>query len=84
MAYQPLFVASVLSGFEDTIETLRKGTENRDLRAGLDVLDTQVKSLRLSIDPDPQEVTADSMKPIKPAPCGASGQPEVACESVAV
>ena len=68
MAYQPLFVASVLSGFEDAIERLRKGTENRDLMAGLDVLDTQVKSLRLSIDPDTQEVPADSMKPIEPTP----------------
>jgi hypothetical protein len=52
MAYQPSFVAAVLAGFEDTIAHLREGAEDPQLLSGLEVLDNQVRSLRVVLEPE--------------------------------
>lgn len=52
MVYQASFVAGVLSGFEDTLGVLIADTDDPAVRARLDVLDAQVRSLRESLETD--------------------------------
>jgi hypothetical protein len=48
--YGPRFVASILAGFEDALETLREGVDTQ-LRTELEALAQCVENTRMRIDP---------------------------------
>ena len=54
MMLDPLFVADVLEGIEGTLDEVVKRVQCPELRARLDVLQTQVTALRISIENPPQ------------------------------
>jgi hypothetical protein len=58
MTLEPGFVAAVLDGIEGTLEEVIERVEISELRASLDVLQSRVKALRVSI--EPRQVRADS------------------------
>jgi hypothetical protein len=49
------FVAAVLEGIEGTLGELIEGAETSELQSSLDVLQSRVTALRLSIEPPVQE-----------------------------
>ena len=58
MALDAGFVAAVLEGIEGTLEEVIERVEISELRASLDVLQSRVNALRVSI--EPAEVRADA------------------------
>ena len=68
MALDSSFVAGVLEGIEGTLDEVIERVDNAELRASLDVLQSRVTALRVSLDPSSreQEGTAESV----PAPVG--------------
>jgi hypothetical protein len=54
MMLDPLFVADVLEGIEGTLDEVVKRVKCPELRARLDVLQTQVTALRISPENPPQ------------------------------
>ena len=52
MALDAGFVAAVLEGIEGTLEEVIERVEISELRASLDVLQSRVKALRVSIEPN--------------------------------
>ena len=55
MALDTGFVAAVLEGIEGTLEELIGRVETSELRASLDVLQSRVTALRVSIEPPARE-----------------------------
>lgn len=51
MALDSSFVAGVLEGIEGTLDEVIERVDNAELRASLDVLQSRVTALRVSIDP---------------------------------
>ena len=56
MALDTGFVAAVLEGIEGTLGELIERMDTSELQASLDVLQSRVTALRVSIEPSPQEV----------------------------
>lgn len=66
MALDAVFVAGVLEGIEGTLNELIVRVDNAEVQASLDVLQSRVMALRVSIEPplrDPEEA-GHSSKPI--------------------
>ena len=59
MALDAGFVAAVLEGIEGTLEEVIGRVEISELRASLDVLQSRVKALRLSIEPGESRADAE-------------------------
>ena len=55
MALDTGFVAAVLEGIEGTLRELIERVETSELRASLDVLQSRVTALRVSIEPPARE-----------------------------
>ena len=55
MALDAGFVAAVLEGIEGTLEEVIERVENAEPKASLDVLQTRVSALRVSIEPPVRE-----------------------------
>ena len=55
MALDTGFVAAVLEGIEGTLGELIERVETSELQASLDVLQSRVIALRVSIEPPPRE-----------------------------
>jgi hypothetical protein len=55
MALDTGFVAAVLEGIEGTLSELIERVDTSDLQASLDVLQSRVTALRVSIEPPPPE-----------------------------
>ena len=55
MALDTGFVAAVLEGIEGTLAELIERVEISELQASLDVLQSRVTALRVSIEPPPRE-----------------------------
>ena len=55
MALDTGFVAAVLEGIEGTLDELIERVETSELQASLDVLQSRVTALRVSIEPPRQE-----------------------------
>lgn len=55
MALDSGFVAAVLEGIEGTLDELIERVETSELQASLDVLQSRVTALRVSIEPPRQE-----------------------------
>jgi hypothetical protein len=53
------FVAAVLEGIEETLEEVIERVEISELRASLDVLQSRVTALRVSIEPREDRVDAE-------------------------
>ena len=70
MALDTGFVAAVLEGIEGTLGELIGRVETSELRASLDVLQSRVTALRVSIEPPAREPEG-SEDPGKPVPVGA-------------
>ena len=58
MALDTGFVAAVLEGIEGTLAELIERVEISELQASLDVLQSRVTALRVSIEPPPLEAEA--------------------------
>ena len=58
MALSTEFVATVLEGIEGTLGELIERVETSELQASLDVVQSRVTALRVSIEPAEQEPTA--------------------------
>ena len=67
MALDTGFVAAVLEGIEATLGELIERVETSELQSSLDVLQSRVTSLRLSIEPLTQEPEAVN-EPEEPVP----------------
>jgi hypothetical protein len=59
MALDAGFVAAVLEGIEGTLEEVIERVEISELRASLDVLQSRVTALRVSIEPDEGRADAE-------------------------
>ena len=59
MALDAGFVAAVLEGIEGTLDEVIERVDNSELRASLDVLQSRVTALRVSIEPPAREPEAD-------------------------
>ena len=70
MALDTGFVAAVLEGIEGTLAELIGRVETSELRASLDVLQSRVTALRVSIEPPAREPEG-SEEPEEPVPVGA-------------
>ncbi len=70
MALDTGFVAAVLEGIEGTIGELIGRVETSELRASLDVLQSRVAALRVSIEPPARELEGRE-EPEEPVPVGA-------------
>jgi hypothetical protein len=55
MALDTEFVAAVLEGIEGTLDEVIERVDNAELKASLDVLQTRVTALRVSIEPPASE-----------------------------
>lgn len=55
MALDNDFVAAVLEGIEGTLDEVIERVDNAELKASLDVLQSRVTALRVSIDPPAYE-----------------------------
>jgi hypothetical protein len=55
MALDKGFVAAVLEGIEGTLDEVIERADNSELKASLDVLQSRVTALRMSIEPPAQE-----------------------------
>jgi hypothetical protein len=55
MALDTGFVAAVLEGIEGTLNEVIERVDNTELKASLDVLNTRVTALRVSIEPPAHE-----------------------------
>ena len=55
-----LFVAAVLEGFEGTLDEVIHRVECPELRANLDVLQTRITALRVSLEPAEQTVSPET------------------------
>ena len=69
MALDAGFVAAVLEGIEGTLGELVERVETSELRASLDVLQSRVTALRVSIEPRASELIAiegqESQQPVE-------------------
>ena len=69
MALDTGFVAAVLEGIEGTLGELIERVETSELRASLDVLQSRVTALRVSIEPRASELIAiegqESQQPVE-------------------
>ena len=70
MALDTGFVAAVLEGIEGTLAELIGRVETSELRASLDVLQSRVTALRVSIEPPAREPEGNE-EPEEPVPVGA-------------
>jgi hypothetical protein len=59
MALEAGFVAAVLEGIEGTLEEVIERVEISELRASLDVLQSRVTALRVSIEPAERRADAE-------------------------
>ena len=59
MALEAEFVAAVLEGIEGTLEEVIERVETSELRASLDVLQSRVTALRVSIEPAERRANAE-------------------------
>ena len=71
MALDTGFVAAVLEGIEGTLGELIERVETSELRASLDVLQSRVTALRVSIEPPAREPEGIE-KPEEPVPVEAA------------
>ena len=71
MALDNGFVAVLLEGIEGTLGELIVRVETSELRASLDVLQSRVTALRVSIEPPARE-PEESEKPEEPVPLEAA------------
>ena len=55
MALDTKFVVAVLEGIEGTLDEVIERLDNAELKASLDVLQTRVTALRVSIEPPARE-----------------------------
>lgn len=55
MALDAGFVAAVLEGIEGTLDEVMERVDNSELKASLDVLQSRVTALRVSIEPPASE-----------------------------
>jgi hypothetical protein len=68
MALDSSFVAGVLEGIEGTLDEVIERVDNAELRASLDVLQSRVTALRVSIDPPQRETEpAEQVEPLAAA-----------------
>jgi len=69
MALDTGFVAAILEGIEGTLGELVERVETSELRASLDVLQSRVTALRVSIEPRASELIAiegqESQQPVE-------------------
>ena len=69
MALDTGFVAAVLEGIEGTLAELIERVETSELQASLDVLQSRVTALRISIEPRASELIAaeghESQQPVE-------------------
>ena len=69
MALDAGFVAAVLEGIEGTLGELVERVETSELRASLDVLQSRVTALRVSIEPHASDLIAieghESQQPVE-------------------
>ena len=66
MALDAGFVAAVLEGIEGTLDEVIERVDSAELKASLDVLQTRVTALRVSIEPPAREPegTEESEEPV--------------------
>ena len=55
MALDAGFVVAILEGIEETLDEVIERLDNAELKASLDMLQTQVTTLRVSIEPPARE-----------------------------
>lgn len=68
MALDISFVAGVLEGIEGTLDEVIKRVDNAELRASLDVLQSRVTALRVSIDtPQRETEPTEQVEPLAAA-----------------
>jgi hypothetical protein len=68
MALDTGFVAAVLEGIESTLDELIERVETSELRASLDVLQSRVTALRVSIEPparEPEGIEPEGWVPVE-------------------
>lgn len=68
MALDISFVAGVLEGIEGTLDEVIERVDNVELRASLDVLQSRVTALRVSVDPGQHET--ESVEQAEPVAAG--------------
>jgi len=70
MALDTGFVAAVLQGIEGTLGELIERVDTSELQASLDVLQSRVTALRVSIEPPPpeaEEIGPEELVPVETA-----------------
>lgn len=68
MALDSSFVAGVLEGIEGTLDEVIERVDNAELRASLDVLQSRVTALRVSLDPAQRAIEpAEQVEPLAAA-----------------
>jgi hypothetical protein len=63
MMFHPVFVASVLEGFEGTLDEMIGRVANAELNSQLDALRSQAAAIRISIDEPLAQAAADQTSP---------------------